>query len=451
MPGIRNSYASFGCAVFADNHRTYQYHQWACANNLYPENQAPDIDDCSCDNDDPLVEWTDPVTDLAPWYDPAYPDSADFLGAIILKQTGARASTHSRETADAFDEGTVLGPPRKRGRAIVLDLLILGTSCPGVDYGMEWLRRLFEDGICACSSTDPCEPCSGKQFTLRVFCGDADECDAGLRTWDSTGAVDGITPVEDDSLKDQCCVAQRVTVTIQTESPYSFSCEAEECSIPLDMDAFTRCYDWLADCHDCDDSCCDRCGYDALCTCYPVPDPQITLPSNECWCPPLQKIVQCCCIDDIGEAFDTALRIDIFSGYDPSNDMFTRIGMRNLTLRVFDNPDNLECITDEDSYEIWQSNCNELLRFEFQVAYIPSDATLTIDGRRNRIFLTCDGVCRSYGQVVTSTTGSIFPLIARCAPIMVCAEYDALNSQPSDVLPAQPSSMTINSYRRWFN
>lgn len=451
MTHVRNSHAEYGCAVFADNLRTLTYHEWAKDNQLYPEECCPEMQDCSCPNDDPLTPYTDPVTDAVPWLDPTLPASGEFLGAMILKADGSRNSTFSREVADAFGDGSVLGRPRLRGRSIVLELLVLGYTCQGVDYGLEWLRRLFESEICACSSTDPCESCTGKSFTLRVFCGDDEDCDTGIRTWDSTGPVDGITVVEDDALKDCCCVARKVTVTIQTESPYSFNCESIECDVDADEEAYSRCFDWGLDCLDCAENCCDRCGYDALCTCFPIIEPEITLLTNDCFCEPLQKTIQCCCIENVGQSYDTALRLDIYSGVNDTDDAFTEVGLRNMRVRVFDNPDGLPCITDEDSYNDWQAVCDDLLRFEFQVAYVPSDATLTIDGRKERVYLTCDGVCRPFGHVVTNQLGSIFPFVTRCNPIMVCVEFDTNNTQFDSGVNILPSHITVTSYRRWFN
>lgn len=443
------SHAEFGCVTFADNLRTYTYHKWAQENALYPLECCPAILDCSCVNDDPLIPYVDPITDVAPWYDPSLPESGEFLGMMIMKVTGARNSTFTREVVDAFGDGSILGRPRLRGRSFVLEGLVIGTSCAGVDYGLEFLRRVFEDEVCACSPSDPCSACSGRQFTLRVFCGDAEPCDNGIRTWDSTGTVDGIQVIDDDDLSDCCCVVRKVTLTIQTESPYSFNCADELCSVDADPDAFTACFDWESDCLDCnpDTSCCDRCGYDALCTCYPISDPELTVLENDCFCMPLQRTIQCCCIDEVGQGFDTALKLDIYSGDNDTDLAFTDLGLRNLTIKVYDNPDNLPCITDQESLDDW---CNIEPRFQLQVAYVPSDATLTIDGRRERITLQCDDVCRPYSQVVTNTEGAIFPFVTRCDPMMVCIEFDTLNTQ-FETAPAIPTHVTVSTFRRWFN
>lgn len=445
----RWTYSSFGCAAFADNGRTYAYYQWALENNLFDPQCCPDIRDCSCDLD--ASAWTDPVTDNMPWIDPNLPESQEFLGVMILKVTGARSSTLVREVSDAFGDGSVLGRPRKRGRSFVYEMLVIGTSCAGVDYGLEWLRKLTESTLCACDDVlDACSACTGRQLSLRVYCSDNQSCDTGLRTWDSVGVVDGVTEVDDEALRKLCCCVRKATMTLQSESPYSFTCEEEKCNEEADPDAYQRCFDFSVDCFACETcSSCDRCGRDSLCNCNPLGDLTIEVPESECFCVPMVKTFQCCCLDDLED--DSAITIELYSGNQPSNEVFTDLGLRNVTIKVFDNPDNLDCIVDDETYDDWAAVCDDLLRFELQVAYIPSDSTLTIDGRRERVVLDCDGTCRPFDQVVTSTNGQIFPLISNCGPIMVCIEFDLYNTQFSDAGGDVPSGFTVTTNRRWLN
>ena len=116
MTATRYSFAQFGCAQFADNARTYAYHKWACANNLYPDTCIPEMFDCSCDLDDLSIP-VDPATDPAPWYDANDPASTEFLGAMILEIKGLNDSTVSRQPTDAFGDGTILNRQRLAGRS----------------------------------------------------------------------------------------------------------------------------------------------------------------------------------------------------------------------------------------------------------------------------------------------------------------------------------------------
>lgn len=458
----RHSYAQFGCAPFADNARTFAYHQWACANNLYPSECEIEMFDCSCDLDDPLVPFTNPIDDIAPWYDPNDPASSEFLGAYIQRIDGIADSTIEREPAKAFGDGTILNKPRLAGRSFVFTMILLSTSCRGADYGFEWIRRVLETDLCGCGP-EPCEGCYGKRLTIRRSCDDPTPCDTGLRSWESTGVVDGLKLASDPD-GSCCCTVQTVTATLQSESPYSHGCEDIACNYVSSEEGtyFDKCFDWAAACDDCCEDRdapprkeCDRCQTDLLCSCYGGDDPvPASIPTdNPCYCEPLVRRIQSCCVDDIGAAgYDTALKMEIFSGFDTGVDAdalaFRDLGLRNVRISVYENPDSLPCITDEESYDAWCAT-RPSPRFELQIPYVPSNALLTIDGRSNRVFMECDGVCRPFPYAIDSLKGSLFPLVTRCAPMMAMIEWDGLNSQFKDEPGKSPSAVTMTTFRRW--
>lgn len=442
------SYACFGCVNFANNQRTATYHAWACANGLY-DGSPPIIDLCSCPDDDAV--FVDPITDNVCWYDPQVPESAEFLGLVINKITGLRASTFTREVIDGFLEGSVLQRPHKRGRSFGFEAFILSTSCEGRDYGLEWLRKLLEEDDCP--SVNTCASCAGRELTIRKFCSTDDPADDGLHVWQSAGLVDGIVPIEPDTRKLQsCCTLTGITFTMQSESPFSYSQTAMQiCDLTADPDGFVRCYDWANDCLDCQEDCCDRCGFDGLCQCYSptVIEPDIVA-ADTCFCTPWAQIIDSCCVDGLPSGYDTAFKIDVYSGTDFSNDVYREFGMRNYTLQIFDNPLGLPCITDLETYDLWCSRSAPCA--EIQIAYVPSDSTLTIDGRNNRVTLVCDGKCRNYDQVVTSVVGSLFPLVSRCQPIMIVSKWDAAVTQTFPEAPGiAPATVSVDSYLRFRN
>lgn len=442
----KNSFACYGCIDWANNARTLAYYKWACSQGMFPSGGEPIIDNiCACPADD--GDWSDPETDNVCWFDANVPESNQFLGIVILSVAGSRNSTFSREVQDGMLEGSVLQRPRLRGRSFGFDVLLLATSCEGMEYGEEWFRRLLEDAQCA--SQNACSSCMGKELTLRIMCPDG-ATDDGLHVWQSTGLVDGLTIVDADyKQKASCCTIRHATFTMQSESPYSYSVDPvtsvfEEASV----DTYTRCFDWEVDCLDCEEDCCDKCGFDALCTCYTPPKIVPVLVDDSCFCEPLARVIQAGCINDPPGGYDTAFKIDVYSGTDFSNDQYKTIGLRNLRIRIYDNVLGLDCITDDDTYDIWcdrQASCAELM-----VAYVPEDSTLTIDGRTGRITLNCNGICRPYEHVVTASTGRVFPLITRCAPMMITAEFDYYNTQLLPASPGvKPASVTIDNYLRF--
>lgn len=450
--GSGTSLACYGCVDFANNERTLAYHKWACANNLYPANCAPRIDLCICDADSPLSPFVDPVTDEVCWYDPTTPESAEFLGVIVLNRL-VKNSTFSREVSDNAIEGSILNRPTIKGRSFVFDVLLLATSCEGMNYGKEWLRRLLEDAPCS-SPSSQCEPCFGKRMSIRTACPTGDSMDDGLHEWFGVGLVDGLKDVDEQANTGKCCcILQHMEFTMQSESPWSHATEAiEVCDQDVDPDSYTRCFDWTSDCIDC--GCvsveCDRCKYDPVCSCFPFVIPTPELPRDDCaTCTPLARIIQCCCSDDLPGVYDTTFKIDIYSGVDVNNDAFLNAGMRDFTLKIYQNPKGLPCITDDDSYELW---CGEEPCAEININYIPYDSTLTIDGRTERVSLTCNGVCKPYDHRISNTKGSLFPLLARCTPVMVCAEFSYYTTQLLGGDPGvKPANIKVDSYLRFRN
>lgn len=418
-----------------------------------PACQPKFFDLCFCPDDSPLTPFVDPITDNVCWYDPAVPESTEFLGIIVLNRP-IKGSTFSREVSDAFVEGSILNRPKLSGRSFVFDALMVATSCEGMAYGKEWLRRLLEDAPCQSDGAAQCQSCFGRRMSVRVTCPEGTATDEGVHEWMSVGLVDGIQDSDDTSArKECCCVLQPITFTMQSESPYSFSPVAEViCDQDADVDSYNRCFNWMADCIDCCETIdCDRCKYDPVCSCFPfiIPEPELPRDNDCATCIPLAKTIQCCCSEDLPAGYDTAFKIDIYSGIDFSNDAFQNSGMRDFRVRVFQNPKGLPCITDDESYEMW---CQETPCIDLLMNYIPYDSTLTIDGRTERVTLTCDGECKPYQHTLTSAEGSIFPLVSRCTPIMVCAEFSYYNTQFMPSAPGiRPANITISSYLKFRN
>lgn len=455
MSAITSSYslACYGCVDFANNERTLAYYNWACANGMFPGNCRPTINSlCFCPDDEPDTPYVDPITDGVCWYDPAVPESGEFLGVIVLNDPVKGNSTFSREVTDGFVEGSILQRPRLRGRSFAFEVLLVATSCEGMAFGKEWLRRLLEDTLCNAGGS--CQSCFGRELSLRRFCPDGTSTDNGVHSWLSVGAIDGPQTVEESARRECCCVLQKMTFTLQSESPYSFGVESELCSEVADPETnFIRCFDWNKDCLDCGCASaveCDRCKYDPVCTCFPFTIPEPVIEEGCGYCEPFARIVQCCCTNDLPAGYDSAFRIQIYSGVDVNNPGYLNTGMRNFQLKIYENPRGIACITDDDSYDVWCGSgppCAQL-----QISYIPADSTLTIDGRTNRITLECQGVCRPYDHVVTDATGPIFPLVSRCVPLMICAEFALPTTQTepaaSGVLPA---SVSVSSFLRFRN
>ena len=456
----------FGCTELVNDARTIAYHKWAGAEKKYSCGSCiENVQQCYCELDGVPDDYTDPVTDEAPWYDAAIPESEDFLGILVQSVNGARGSTYSRGVGEAITEGSVFQRSQLGGRTFVFEVVLLGTSCAGLEYGWDWVRRTLEEG--ACGNTG-CTSCAGEEMLLRVFCPEAGEPDNGLRTWTGVATVDGMNEVSDESF--QCCCYRRATFTLHSESPYSYSNEQGLCVLDADPGAYEKCIDWGTFCVNCNssncvactscgeetNSCagcraacgpCDRCGYDPLCPQNNIVKVLPLFIEDTCFCEPITKVVQCCTVDNLPSCVDTTFRLELFSGAAVDNDVFTENGLRNVRLKIWENPLLLPPPTDDATYEPWKLRdpCAQL-----DIAYVPSDTRLVVDGRNERITLECAGRCLPYSQVVSSRQGTqTFPLTAVCHDLLICVEWDAVQTQFDAVGVNKPSSLTVDSFLRW--
>lgn len=75
----------------------------------------------------------------APWYDPAIPQSAEFLGIWVMKIEGDGPVPIDRTVNAAICSGGIATPNRDAHRVVTVEALLIGCTNPGVEYGLEWL------------------------------------------------------------------------------------------------------------------------------------------------------------------------------------------------------------------------------------------------------------------------------------------------------------------------
>jgi len=78
--------------------------------------------------------------EIAPWYSTEMPESAEFGGVWVLDVQGLDVTPSSRQVTETVGPGGVAGPSRNGPRKITFDVLLVGCSSAGVDYGLEWLK-----------------------------------------------------------------------------------------------------------------------------------------------------------------------------------------------------------------------------------------------------------------------------------------------------------------------
>lgn len=113
------------------------------------DDEITSIMQCSCDIRVPYDDsWTglssevgdDPyIMTNAPWYNPAFPQSAEFAGVWVLEVSGFDAVPVQRDIGDAICSGGVAAPARDGARTVTFSALIVACTNAGAEYGKDWL------------------------------------------------------------------------------------------------------------------------------------------------------------------------------------------------------------------------------------------------------------------------------------------------------------------------
>lgn len=82
----------------------------------------------------------------APWYDAAYPASAEFAGIVPLSFPGLGDSTKTASTTEYLDDGGTSSRPRSATLPIVASVVLVASTDAGAEYGKRWLNRVLAAG-----------------------------------------------------------------------------------------------------------------------------------------------------------------------------------------------------------------------------------------------------------------------------------------------------------------
>ncbi len=454
------TYLCFGCVEVAHNQRTQKYVAWACATGRFDGDASGVVRymraKCACPDDD--GEFTNPIDDNACWYDALITESADFLGVVITGTTGIRASTFKRELYSAINGGSVLGLPTVSGKQIVIEFDIIATSEAGMNYGIQWLRRQFEDdGRCPAAGST-CASCQGQLLTVRTHCPGEEDMDRGLHSWAAAGTIDGFVLNEDDFPlgRKNCEKIRSGVLTIATESSDSYSTEpvsSVELSIADAFSALGNCptgtqLPSLSDicCPICAQTGCDPCSTDPGCDCLPpfVLQPETIDTVSPCFTEPVCRCITAVAITDIPSGYEAALRLTLRSGWNASNPTFQRFGMRNAVFRIYENPEGFAIPTDEETLDALTARMIPCA--EVGVSWMPPGSELIVDGLSGRTWLKCNGKCVDHSSRVHVISGSIFPLKARCQDLVITMEWDCINSQDIDDASTLLSTTLVETF-----
>lgn len=471
---IAPSYFCFGCVNIANNARTRTYIEWACRTGRFQGDVgailtfARGLCECPADAED----FANPVDDLACWYDPSIPESADFLGVVIEKVGGVRASTTKREVTDGINRGSVIGSPTTPGKQMVVELLIIATSRAGQNYGIQWLERQFNGDQQCSREGGTCTSCQGQLLTMRLHCPlyengvpvEPQPLDKGLHSWAAAAAIDGFVPDEDRAPAGlrNCEKLIAGTLTLATEQSESYSTEPVREAVTFDAtsafpargNCMIRSSSGVADprCPTCL-ALCDPCMSDPGCDCRNptvLIEPEVQTIVSACFTNPVCRCISAAQVADIPAGYETTLRMRLQSGWDPNNPLFQKYGMRNAVVRVWEVPEveqtqnGIVLPTNFDEYEALAARLTPCA--ELGISWMPAASELVIDGLSGKSYLLCQGKCYDHSARVHTISGSVFPLKARCTDLFITMEWDCLNVQGSDAGEAIPSSISLEAF-----
>lgn len=77
--------------------------------------------------------------ELAPWYSTRIPESGEFMGVWLTDVKGLGPTPIQRNVTELTGDGAAAGPHRDRSRTISFEGVVMACSNAGLEYGMDWL------------------------------------------------------------------------------------------------------------------------------------------------------------------------------------------------------------------------------------------------------------------------------------------------------------------------
>lgn len=293
-----------------------------------------------------------PVLDNAPWYDPAVPVSADFLGVGGVDIEGLWM-----QPSQVVDGVTV--------RDMAVRVILAGRSEAAVSYGLAWLAMALQGSYC------PSGSCIGGQMCVAVACPTPEAPDP-VRTLMDVAALERPEVVQIWQSGD--IRFWEVEFVLRSRNSGMFQDSQIElvfnaASSPIETVNLLEAYEGCADVQ--------PCATDPDC-------PRPLIPEV-----PQAPIDACYPVDDF-EAHRQIVSIDgtsVPSWLELVPVITIRAGgaaLRNVTVRFYQNPLGLDCgdlITVDPC-----TACTDIT-----VLFIPSGGETVIDGRNSRVQTTCLG------------------------------------------------------------
>lgn len=362
----------------------------------------------------------DPVTDNAPWIDPAVPWSGDFLGYFGVDIGGVTVGTGSRTPLSKVGDGAVMGQLKHSHREINVHAKGFALSEQGMSWGQTWLSSILSAGagIPLCNT-----PCNGVATNLLAWCPDCARdpvaCLAANRTLFESGLQQGpeftnkvrigmdcgkgrpwmfdtdflIGAGQSFAFQDPVLVTNQAPFVVPTQwpcggwqmhTPGSGTCVLPDCT----ANVYGECMVWLPVS---DAACNDPCNYvggqcllnDPLCP-SPAEPVQPATPNDPCVC--MISMTPVTTMTNIATgvlprtgAFVPIIQVN--AGTTPAAGSSTVCDLRRILLRFY------RATAGEVCTYATLSTCD--VAGEIGIPYLPAGASLLIDGRQQIALVTC--------------------------------------------------------------
>lgn len=433
------SLVCLGCSDIVNNQRTQAYIQWAQAQGKFDVKCCPSPYFSWCEDDNAI--FTDPVTDEACWFDPNFPESADFLGVYVNDLDGLENDTYTRSVSNNLSDGSSLGRGSLSGKTLTFDVVLFGTSCAGLEWGRRWLQRTLRGQACDHSGRGTGR-CGTKELKIRACCPVPLGADDGIRIFPKAALTVGVTRADGDR-RDACCdVYQRYTFVLTTTTNAAFSEPVDACVDVMPDSGDVYCFDW-----DSCDTVATSCRCSAACD-GSCPDALFVSPTliNDYPCGPFERVTACCCIGGTASSsVGSALILELFSGSDPSNASFNASGATDVLIDFYPNPKMLPCPTTQEELETFKAVSEPCA--EVNICRIPPRASIKIDGRTGEALLICNG---EETPVYDLVRGDLTKLVAGCYDMIACVTWNAWSVVFGPASPSvSPSRFSVKTATRF--
>ncbi|MCY0957751.1 hypothetical protein [Streptomyces sp. H27-H5] len=394
-----------------------------------------DYGNCGCPTLTPEVlgedgPYTNPVDDEAPWYDVDVPESAEFAGFMVLSVEGMDDFPVTRQTTTAVSGGASLGPSRVQGRTITVTGVLLGSTCCGVQYGLQFLSEALAgcsggscDGDClevfSCCPGD--EDLTPQQFTDRY-----------RRTLRRVVLAEGPKVLErtgNGCRSGECTLgADLLTVefVLVAGTPWLWADVMPVLEMPLRPPGAGDCPEWclVTRGEEAPDGC-------ACCRLGSCSDPVVSSQSVTCMLdtpPPAPRAPDTCyCLPIAAERQCFELDLTTRPGWSVDVPVITlRAGsydLRDVTISFYERTPAHGTFTCEEIADYERCDPHSV----YTAAFVPAGTAVVIDGQVSRALVECAPLCETSPYIFGAEGGPASYKPIDCATYCVCIETDALD------------------------